>query len=97
MSGAFRRFEILLPLRFNNGRAVPDELVGQTLLELRRQFGAVSVETQPTRGIWQHQGLEYRDDLTRVYVECRTPRRTCNSSATSSNCSRCGSSSSKSG
>jgi hypothetical protein len=31
MSSSFRRCEILLPLQFNNGQAVPDELVGETL------------------------------------------------------------------
>jgi len=36
MSKAFRRFEILLPLRFNDGSAVPEELVADTLLA---QFG----------------------------------------------------------
>jgi hypothetical protein len=56
MSSSSRRFEILLPLRFNNGQAVPDELVGETLLELRQQFGAVSSETQIIRGLWQHEG-----------------------------------------
>lgn len=69
MTGAFRPFEILLPLRFNDGRQIPDDLIGETLLELRQRFGAVSVETQPTRGLWQHQGQEYHDDLTRVYVD----------------------------
>jgi hypothetical protein len=33
-----RRYEILLPLRFNDGQPVPDELFGETLLELRKQF-----------------------------------------------------------
>ena len=33
MSGTFRRFEILLPLRFNDGRAVPSEIIAMTLLE----------------------------------------------------------------
>ena len=69
MSAAFRRFETLLPLRFNDGRPVPDEVVGETLLELRQRFGAVSAETQTTRGLWQHQGQEYRDELVRVYVD----------------------------
>ncbi len=50
MSEAFRRFEILLPLRFNNGQPVPDQLVGATLIELRERFGAVSCETQTTSG-----------------------------------------------
>lgn len=69
MSSAFRRFEILLPLRFNDGQPVPDELVGETLLEIRQQFGAVSAETQVIRGHWQHQGEVYRDDLVRVFVD----------------------------
>lgn len=33
MSKVLRRFEILLPLRFNNGRSVPNELIADTLLE----------------------------------------------------------------
>ena len=69
MSGAFRRFEILLPLRFNDGRPVPDELVGETILELRQRFGAVSSESQTIRGLWQHEDVEYRDDLTRLFVD----------------------------
>jgi len=45
MNTSFRRFEILLPLRFNDGSDVPDELVADTILELRQHFGAVSCET----------------------------------------------------
>jgi hypothetical protein len=33
MSASFRRFEILLPRRLNDGHAVPDELIADTLLE----------------------------------------------------------------
>jgi homoserine trans-succinylase len=69
MSSSSRRFEILLPLRFNDGQPVPDDLVADTLLELRQQFGAVSSETQVIRGIWEHQGQSYRDDLVRVFVD----------------------------
>ena len=69
MSEAFRRFELLLPVRFNDGRPVPDELIGTTLLELRQQFGAVSCETQTIRGVWQHEGQIYRDDLVRIFVD----------------------------
>ena len=69
MSSTLRRYEILLPLRFNDGRPVPDELVGETLLELRQQFHAVSAETQVIRGHWQHQGEVFRDELVRVFVD----------------------------
>ncbi len=69
MNSAYRRYEILLPLRFNDGRPVPDDLVANTLLELRDRFGAVSCETQTIRGIWQHQDQVFRDDLMRVFVD----------------------------
>jgi len=69
MSSTLRRFEILLPLRFNDGQPVPDELVGQTLLDIRQQFSAVSAETQVIRGHWQHQGEVFRDELIRVFVD----------------------------
>ncbi len=69
MNKTFRRFELLLPLRFNDGRPIPDELIGDTVLELREQFGAVSAETQTIRGTWQHEGQVYRDDLVRVFVD----------------------------
>jgi hypothetical protein len=69
MGKAFRRYEILLPLRFNDGQAVPESLVGDTLFELRQRFGAVSSETQTIRGTWQHEGQIYRDDLIRVFVD----------------------------
>ena len=49
---ASRRYEILLPLRFNDGRPVPAELIGETLQGLRLQFGAVTWETQTVRGQW---------------------------------------------
>ena len=69
MSSSLRRFEILLPLRFNDGNMVPDELVGQTILELRQQFNAISAESQLIRGHWQHQGEEFRDELVRLFVD----------------------------
>jgi hypothetical protein len=69
MSGSFRRFEILLPLRFNDGRPVPEELLAETLTDLEQQFGSVSSETQVIRGIWRSQGEVFRDDLARVFVD----------------------------
>lgn len=69
MSTSYRRFEILLPLRFNDGRSVPDELIADTILELRTEFGAVSCETQTIRGTWMHDAEVYRDELIRVFVD----------------------------
>ena len=69
MSRSLRRYEILLPLRFNDGQPVPDDFVAETLLELEQRFGAVSSETQTIPGLWRHQGESYRDDLIRVFVD----------------------------
>jgi hypothetical protein len=64
-----RRFEVLLPLRFNDGTPVPDAAVADTLTEFEEQFGAVSCETQTIRGRWRTDGQSYRDDLIRVFVD----------------------------
>jgi len=69
MNGSFRRFEILLPLRYNDGQTVSDELIAETLLELEAHFGAVSSEIQTIRGLWSHEGQHFRDDLVRVFVD----------------------------
>ena len=69
MSGSFRRFEILLPRRFNDGQPVPDQLIADTLLELEEPFGAVSCETQTIRGLWRREDELFRDDLIRVFVD----------------------------
>ena len=65
----WRRCEILLPSKFNDGQPVPRELIAETLLELEQRFGAVSCETQIIHGIWRHQGQRFRDDLIRVFVD----------------------------
>jgi hypothetical protein len=39
MSSLQRRYEILLPLRFNDGRPVPDNLIADTPLDLETKFG----------------------------------------------------------
>jgi hypothetical protein len=65
----YRRFEVLLPLWFNDGRAVPEEHFAETLAELRARFGDLSIETQATRGLSQYGDRSFRDDLIRVYVD----------------------------
>jgi hypothetical protein len=64
-----RRYEILLPLQFNDGGAVPEALLWQTVEELESQFGAVSRDTQVVRGIWEHEGTVYRDNNTRLVLD----------------------------
>ncbi len=69
MSSSQRRFEILLPQRYNDGQPVPDELIADALLAIRQKFKSVSSETQIIRGIWEHAGISYRDELIRIFVD----------------------------
>jgi hypothetical protein len=46
MSSKWRRFEVLLPLRFNDGRDIPAEWIAEAVLEIVDHFGAASYETQ---------------------------------------------------
>ena len=64
-----RRYEIILPLQFNDGRPVPEALLWETIEELERRFGAVSWETQVIRGVWQHEGVVFRDHNTRLCLD----------------------------
>ena len=58
-----RRYEIFLPLRFNDGRLVPDDLAGEVLIAIRERFGqslsrpkrfaaSGSMKGKPTATIW---------------------------------------------
>ena len=69
MQKQFRRFEVLLPTKFNTGIPVPNEAFADTLLELEDRFGAVSSETQIIQGRWRHLAQLHRDELIRVFVD----------------------------
>lgn len=64
-----RRYEILVPLLFNDGSSVPESLLAETFRELRQKFGAASWETQTVQGAWESEGALYRDNLTRFFVD----------------------------
>lgn len=69
MSNRWRRFEVLLPVRFNDGRDVPPEWLAEAVLEIVDRFGAASYETQKVEGHWRYGGVLYRDDIVRVVVD----------------------------
>jgi hypothetical protein len=66
MPNPFRRFELLLPTKFNSGLPVPNDAFADTLLELEERFGAVSSESQTIAGQWRHEGQVYRDESVRI-------------------------------
>lgn len=64
-----RRYEMLLPLKYNDGRPIEDEKVYQTREELIGRFDAVSFQPGIIQGTWVHEGVRYEDDLRRVVVD----------------------------
>jgi hypothetical protein len=64
-----KRYEMLLPLKYNDGRSVEDEKLYQTREELIARFDAVSFLPGVVQGTWTHEGLRYEDDLRRVVVD----------------------------
>ena len=65
----FSRFELLLPLEFNDGRPIPRQLLAEAALEIQRRFQAVSWESQVIEGLWTQGGIEYHDRLNRIFVD----------------------------
>ena len=68
------RFEILLPLYYNDGRPIEREKFVQTDDELVRQFGAVSTDSVTVRGLWRYQSTLYNDQLLRAGGRRGLPR-----------------------
>ena len=52
-----RRYEILLPLKFNDGRPVPAELFYETREDLLARFEGLSWVTHPIEGMWKQEGI----------------------------------------
>jgi hypothetical protein len=64
-----RRFEVLLPHQYNDGRPVPEKLLGKAYREILDHFGAVTYEPQKIKGMWRHQGRVYHEKFSKVVVD----------------------------
>jgi hypothetical protein len=63
------RFEILLPLFYNDGRPIEPQKFLTTDDELIHLFGATSTDQVTVRGQWKYKGTAYSDQLLRVRVD----------------------------
>ena len=66
---SYRRYELLLPLRFNDGSEVPETLVDQTIDEIKERFGAISLESQSILGSWKTGSAEHHDENLRLFAD----------------------------
>jgi len=64
-----RRYEILLPLKHNDGRPVSQAVLYQTREDLLSEFDGVAVDPHSVLGVWQHGGERYEDELARITVD----------------------------
>jgi hypothetical protein len=69
MPSKWRRYEILLPLQFNDGENIPDEWLGEANAEFVEHFGAASFETQVVQGQWTNAGRVYSDQLCKFVID----------------------------
>ena len=63
------RFEILLPLFYNDGRPIEPEKYLAADDDLVAAFGATSTDQVTVRGRWKYQSTVYADQLIRVRVD----------------------------
>jgi hypothetical protein len=63
------RFEILLPLFYNDGRRIEPEKFLETDDDFVHLFGAVSTDAVIVRGLWMYQSALYQDQLVRYRVD----------------------------
>lgn len=66
---SFRRYEVILPTRYNDGTPVERQKYLETNWDLARQFGAVSFVPQFLRGIWLHEGRWHDEQNVRLFVD----------------------------
>jgi hypothetical protein len=67
-----RRYEVLLPARFNDGHEVVEtcmRCLPDTLMEVVDRFGALTFNPQPANGVWSHGGRRYDDQLYRLALD----------------------------
>ena len=63
------RYEVLLPLKYNDGSVIEDEKFEQTWFELVTEFHGLTIQPQTLRGLWMHEGQVYEDSLIRVVLD----------------------------
>src|SRR5262245_3263501 len=68
-----KRYEILLPLTYNDGTTIEPEKFDRTAEELSDRFGGVTEDTIRVTGTWKYGGTRYREQLFRLRVDTEDP------------------------
>lgn len=69
MKKNWRRYEVMLPLQFNDGGEIPAALRAEAVLDIASHFGGASYQSQAIEGHWIHDGTHYRDNHAKLVVD----------------------------
>jgi hypothetical protein len=71
-----RKYEIYLPLKYNDGKAIESEKIVEVWDELAEAFGGITVSplSAPYQGRWKYGGVEYLDEIIKVEVVATNDR-----------------------
>ena len=64
-----KRYEILLPLTYNDGTPIEPEKFDHTREELCERFGGITQDTVRVIGTWKYGGTRYQDELFRILLD----------------------------
>ncbi len=68
-----KRFEILLPLSYNDGRTIEPEKFLDTNSELLDEFEALTTDTVEVQGAWKYASAVFHDRLIRLTIDSPNP------------------------
>jgi hypothetical protein len=63
------RYEILLPLYYNDGRPIERQKFRQTNLELIERYSGTTADVITAVGTWKYHGTVYEDQLVRLVID----------------------------
>ena len=63
-----KKYEIYLPLKYNDGEPIEPEKIKRVRVELIAVFGALTVSalSAPFQGTWKYGGVEFIDDIIKI-------------------------------
>jgi hypothetical protein len=64
-----KKYEIYLPLKYNDGKEIEAEKIKLIREELIAAFGALTVSSQsaPYQGRWKYGGVDFIDDIIKIF------------------------------
>jgi len=76
--GLMRKYEIYLPLRYNDGSNIEGRKISRIREELVDVFGARTVSSQaaPYQGAWNYRGIDFIEDIIKIEIIARADRKT---------------------